>query len=110
MNRVSTTEQRRQTLRNIRLAEASMLPPGWDEGLERQFGKTLTDPRLNPPTLFDTVGSAPKTSELPAAQPAPARRPKHARRTQRTQRTALLKWLLVAGIFAGLALTWITHP
>lgn len=42
MNPVATTTQRRKTLRNIRHAEATMLPPGWDAGLENQFGKTLT--------------------------------------------------------------------
>lgn len=43
MNRVTTPTQRRDVLAQIDRAERRMLPPGWDTGLETQFGSTLTD-------------------------------------------------------------------
>jgi hypothetical protein len=43
--RQATAAERAATLRNINRAEARMLPPGWDAGLEHQFGAALpTEP------------------------------------------------------------------
>lgn len=42
MSRVATRREQRQVLRAINEAEGRMLPPGWDAGLESQFGQALT--------------------------------------------------------------------
>ena len=41
---IATTRQRKSVLRAIDRAERRMLPPGWDTGLESQFGSALTEP------------------------------------------------------------------
>jgi hypothetical protein len=47
--RLATQAERAATLKSIASAEATMLSPGWDEGLEHQFGATLpTTPRTAP--------------------------------------------------------------
>lgn len=109
---VATTAQRRRTLRNIRYAEANMLPPGWDKGLEHQFGSALTEPTQHP--AASGTGLQQQDSIRPAqprhSSPRPAHQPMPTPTTRRDRLAALGRWLATAVVCAGLALTFIYHP
>lgn len=132
MNPVATTAQRRKTLRNIRHIEADMLRPGWDKGLEHQFGQALTTPQPAggseeqepadlakprqkpcPPGLCTLQNPACaghcqyRAAAMALASERQAMPPPTTRR-QRLQKLA--EWLAVAAVVAGLAITWIYHP
>jgi hypothetical protein len=53
--RQATAAERAATLRNIRQSEAIMLPPGWDAGLEHQFGAELLPEPPQPARVFPTL-------------------------------------------------------
>lgn len=102
---VSTTAQRRRTLRNIRYAEVNMLPPGWDKGLEHQFGSTLIDPREDI-AMGDEAGQHPISMDRPRI----SHRPMPIPTTRRDRLVALARWMATALVCTGLALTFIYHP
>lgn len=105
MNPVATTAQRRKTLRNIRHIEADMLRPGWDKGLEHQFGQALH----SLPPIDHKTDDAEQRAAIEAWK---RQRPQREAAAQRRKEmlNALIKWLLFAGVCAGLAITWIYHP
>lgn len=83
MNPVASQAQRQKTLRNIRHAERALLPPGWDDGLEHQFGSSLTNP---------LTSSEVKQTTMPKAPAAPEPMPAHSHIDHRARR---IVWKLI---------------
>lgn len=115
MNPVATNTQRRHVLRQINRAELGMLPPGWDKGLEHQFGSALIEPAQNhTTTAANDVEQDPISLARPRTTHQPAPTLKHAPMpiptTRRTRLVALARWMAAALVFTGLALTFVYHP